>query len=242
MKRSYANAYAGLYRTHWWWRAREAFILRALHDLRRTVVGGRWAILDVGCGDGLFFERLSELGDVQGVEKDELIVSPGGPFRERIHVGPFDETFVPGRRFDLILLLDVLEHLPAPRRALEQAAGLLREEGRLVLTVPAFKRLWTRHDDLNLHRTRYTRRSLRALALEAGLQVVQSSYFFHWTVPVKLAIRTAERLLGVKSGVARVPPAFLNRAAYGITRLEQRLVTPLAPPFGSSLLAVLRRA
>ena len=66
MREDYALAYRRLYQEHWWWRAREALLVRELSRLRLPPSGGR--LLDVGCGDGLFFERLAEFGAVEGVE------------------------------------------------------------------------------------------------------------------------------------------------------------------------------
>ena len=67
-------------------------------------------ILDVGCGDGLFFDRLAEFGDVEGVEADGELVNPQGPFRERIRIAQFDTDFRTPVFYSLVLMLDVLEH------------------------------------------------------------------------------------------------------------------------------------
>src|SRR6266545_1573241 len=111
MDPEYALHYRRLYECHWWWRAREDFILAALERLRPGVGG---AILDVGCGDGLFFEKLSRLGLVEGIEMDPTGVTPGGRWASRIHIQPFDESFQPGRQYALVLMLDVLEHFADP--------------------------------------------------------------------------------------------------------------------------------
>ena len=93
-----------------WWRAREAFLLA---QLRRELAAGAERILDVGCGDGLFFDKLSEFGEVEGIEADGSLVSRSG-HHPAIHIGPFDESFSPPRRYSAILMLDVLEHLLDP--------------------------------------------------------------------------------------------------------------------------------
>jgi SAM-dependent methyltransferase len=232
MDAEYARAYRELYQRHWWWRAREALVLRTLRRLREG--RARAPILDVGCGDGLFFDRLAEFGEVDGVEPDASLLTPDSPHRGRITVAPFDERFQPARRYALVLMLDVLEHLGDAEGALRHARLLLQPDGRLLVTVPAFPWLWTHHDDLNRHYTRYTRSTLRTVAAGAGLRVEESRYFFHWTVAAKLAVRAKERVLG-PGAPERLPAAPLNRALYLLSRAEQALHLP----FGSSLLAVL---
>ena len=68
MEPEYASQYRKLYEEHWWWRARERFVLGELQ--RNRPDGGFGSILDIGCGDGLFFAPLSEFGEVEGVEPD----------------------------------------------------------------------------------------------------------------------------------------------------------------------------
>ena len=236
MERNYALGYRRLYERHWWWRAREDLILRTLEDWRSKNGGG--PILDVGCGDGLFFEKLERLGPVEGIEMDPTGVRPDSPWASRIRIAPFDESFDPGKTYALVLLLDVLEHLRDPVAALRRAVELLRPEGILLLTVPAFPLLWTSHDELNHHYMRYTRGSLEALAAAAGARLLHSRYFFGWTAPVKLAVRARERVLGATARTPTVPPRWVNRALYGISKIEQKIFRRIPLPFGSSLLAV----
>jgi len=232
----YAQEYRRLYQQHWWWRARESLIL---DQLRRCFplrpVG---PVLDVGCGDGLAFPSLAEFGPVEGVEIDGSVIDSSAPHASQIHVGPFDESFRPTRQYALITMLDVLEHLSNPRQALRHAAGLLLDTGIILITVPAFRHLWTSHDDLNHHQTRYTRRSLAELAQQAGLELVRSKYFFHWLYAAKLAVRVKQRLLKNRPPDVRIPRSPWNRLLYGLCRAEQQTLGWIPLPFGSSLLAV----
>jgi len=169
MKSEYAAQYRDLYENHWWWRARESYILGILRRERAQKKHG--AVLDIGCGDGLFFDHLAEFGEVEGVEADAAIVSDDGPHRDRIHVCQFDETFQPGKKYSLIVMLDLLEHLPDPLGGLKHALELLEEDGTIVITVPAFRALWTTHDDWNHHFTRYTKRTFLSSARDAEMQI-----------------------------------------------------------------------
>ncbi|MFH1529459.1 MAG: class I SAM-dependent methyltransferase [Pseudomonadota bacterium] len=240
MKETYARQYAELYGRHWWWRSRERFLRAVLRTLPLDADLG--PVLDVGCGDGLFFPVLRAWGTPEGVEADGTVVTAEGRARGRIHVGPFDETFRPDRRYPLITALDVLEHASDEGAFLRRAHDLLSDAGLLVLTVPAFPWLWTHHDDINLHRTRYTRATLRTVARSAGLDVLRLHYFFGWTVPAKPLVRMKEALLGAGADTVRTPPPLINRLLEGVSNLEHHAALRGVLPAGSSLLAVLRRS
>jgi SAM-dependent methyltransferase len=235
----YGRRYRDLYERHWWWRAREGVILEAL---RRHPPPGGWGsgnVLDIGCGDGLFFDRLAEFGaSVHGVEPAAALVSDDPSRRDRIFIGPFDTRYQPGRTFRLIVMLDVLEHLDDPVGALAHALSLLDADGVFLATVPAFRSIWTTHDDINEHRTRYTKSTMRALAAAAGLRIDRLEYFFHWTYPVKLAQRVVEAVTHPAPAPASLPASPINAALYTLSTCERALVGSLGLPFGSSLLVV----
>ena len=238
MNAEYARSYAQLYRRHWWWRAREEFILAEISRLKLPAAA---QILDVGCGDGLFFDQLARFGRVDGVEiSREVVASPR--HQANVFICPFDASFDPAQRYDLVLMLDILEHLERPRQALERALGLLRPGGRVMITVPAFRGLWTGHDELSGHRDRYTRRRFSALAERAGMRIERTGYFFQWLFAAKLLVGLRERLFGGKPAVPKVPPRPLNWLLYQLSRLEGRGLGRLRLPWGSSLLAVGRAA
>jgi SAM-dependent methyltransferase len=234
MDREFSQCYRELYENHWWFRVREQVMLEILR--RRRPPGGWKTILDIGCGDALFFPELMRLGDVEGVEPVGEIIRHDNPFRERIHIGPFDESFRPRKRYSLILMLDVLEHLEDPVAALRQAASLLEPGGSLLVTVPAFRLLWTSHDTLNDHFTRYTKAGFRLVAKEAGMNVSESRYLFFWLFLAKLGVRVKETLFGSKPSIPKLPPPGVNKFLSWISQLEESVFGALPMPFGSSLL------
>lgn len=236
----YVERYRDLYARHWWWRAREALIVNLLRSQRPPTGWGQ--ILDVGCGGGVFFDRLSEFGEVRGVEPNPLLVSTDPEVRSRIHVGPFDASYRPGQLFGLILMLDVLEHLDDPADAVQRAMSMLEANGSILITVPALEALWTMHDDVNQHRMRYTKRTMRALAQAGGMRIDQMRYFFHWPVPVKFAQRIVEGIFNPNPAPVSVPPRLINAALFRLSRAEHAALGALRLPFGSSLLVVGGRA
>jgi SAM-dependent methyltransferase len=232
----YAAYYRHLYENHWWWRARERIIVSHLERLRPP--GGFGPILDVGSGDGLFFEKLAAFGEPEGVEEDAALVTPAGRARGPIHVGPFDESFRPSRRYALILLLDVLEHFRDDRACLRRALDLLAPGGLIVITVPAFRILWTAHDDVNQHVTRYTKATLGRLAADTGFRVDHTEYLFQWTALLKLAVRAKEALWRPGPALPPVPGRVVSGALRTAAVVEHALLRRLPIPFGSSLLAI----
>ncbi len=239
MDPQYAARYRELYEKHWWWRARTEAITETLR--RNQPPQGWGAILDVGCGDGLFFNRLAQFGEVEGIEPAESLVTPTSIQRQRIYVGPFDDTFQPGKQYSLILMLDVLEHLQDPVGALRHALQLLAPGGTLLVTVPAFRLLWTNHDVINQHFTRYTKSSFREVARQAGLRIETERYWFQWLFPLKLAQRVAEQFFALQRTLPNIPPRWVNESLFLLSRLEQKTLSVLPVPFGSSLMVVARK-
>ena len=222
MDPEYRKYYPELYQRHWWWRAREEAIV---NQLRRLLLPHtNQSILDIGCGNGLFFGRLQQFGSVEGIEPADEFIDPNGPYFSDIFRVPFDHSFNPNRKYSLILMLDVLEHMDEPKEALCHCLRLLQPSGVVLITVPAFPVLWTNHDRLNRHRTRYTKASFRRLAAEAGLQIRLLRYLFYWMFPAKLACRMKESFFSREASVPQIPHPCINEFLYWVSRFEDSLL------------------
>jgi len=235
LEAQYGSHYRELYERHWWWRAREDALMQVLE--RHLPRHRPLRLLDIGCGDGLFFDRLETFGEVEGVEPDAQLVTPTGVRAAKIHTVPFDSKLQLAPGYDVLLMLDVLEHLDNPHEALRCAHDLLAPEGALVVTVPALYALWTNHDVINHHRARYRQRTLFPLLRGAGFTLVESKYWYQWTVPAKLATRVVECLSHVQPSLPRVPWPWVNQVLYRISRMEQQTIGAGGVPFGSTLMA-----
>lgn len=247
MHRTYASLYRGLWDRHWWWRSRRAFVRRLV---RRLTLPQGANVLDIGCGDGLFFDELGKLGTVYGIEPDARLISPDNPHRNRIEITPFGPDYQTDRRYDLITMLDVLEHIEDDRGTLARVQGLLKPGGYLVMTVPAMKWLWSMHDVANQHYRRYTRGELGGKISEQGMDLQRCGYTFGWTIGAMLARRAIAPARseqrndphGADDYEVKTPPAPINLTLYGLTRLEQTVTRPFGTPLGSSAYAVARKA
>jgi SAM-dependent methyltransferase len=243
MNTMYASRYGELYRSHWWWRAREDYVLSWIERLGRTRHFG--TILDVGCGDGLLLDHLSRFGEVWGVEPDRSLLAAHCPWRHRIENVAFGPAYQSNRRFDLVLLLDVLEHIERDQECLERVWSLLEPGGMAIITVPALPVLWSCHDLVNCHYRRYTQSSLRQLVDRTALRCKHLHYFFAWTV-VPLYFRrllySGDLSRGGEQYEVNVPSSILNRLCRGMCQLEHRFSVDHGTPLGSSLFAVVERS
>ncbi|MDX6769765.1 MAG: class I SAM-dependent methyltransferase [Elusimicrobiota bacterium] len=235
---AYSENYRRLWEEHWWWQARRRFVDGWLDSLSRRRPLKR--ILDVGCGDGLYFDRLSRYGEPWGVENDASLVDPDGKWASRIRVEAFDGGFRDERRYDLVLMLDSLEHIEDDRSAAARAAALLEPGGFLFVTVPALPSLWSVHDEANRHFRRYTRETLGAALESAGLAVERMNYYFGWAL-LPLYARKLVGGSGAADYAVKPPPSPVNALLYAASVAEQALTGRGGTPCGSSLFALARR-
>ncbi|MEM7466937.1 MAG: class I SAM-dependent methyltransferase [Pseudomonadota bacterium] len=237
MDQDYLRNYKRLCKEHWWWRSRLISILKILENLTAKTPGVERQILDVGCADGVYFEEFGHYGDVKGLEPDPLLFSASNAKVINASLMEFDGD----DQFDIILMLDVLEHIEQDEQALARIHALLKKDGHLILTVPAFNLLYTRHDEINRHYRRYSRASLKALFSDNNWSVERQEFLFVALAIMKLVVRLRERLSRPKTTSVGVPPRFLNRIALAWHGAERMLFGVVSAPFGSSLLVVARK-
>jgi len=152
-------------------------------------------ILDVGAGSGFFSRHLlstTEAGEAVCVdlnydeEWDDSL--DGKPLRFRRAVQDYDA--------DLVLLMDVLEHVDDDVGLLTNSTQALARGAKVVITVPAFPFLWSGHDVFLDHKRRYTMAALRPVVERAGLKIVTLSYGFGLLFPLVALVRLAGRFQG----------------------------------------------
>jgi hypothetical protein len=140
-----------------------------------------------------------------------------------------------------VLLLDVIEHVDDDVATLRAARGAVGDGGLLIVTVPAYRWLWSGHDEVLGHRRRYTAGELRAAVERAGFRVLRVSYFNTLLFPLLAAVRAGKRVRGDRGHDLRRPPAPLNWLLERAFAFERHLVPRVSLPFGASLLLIGRR-
>jgi 2-polyprenyl-3-methyl-5-hydroxy-6-metoxy-1,4-benzoquinol methylase len=160
------------------------------------------SVLDAGCGDGFVLKRLQRnFGFVQAIAYDPQLTP--SLIEELRHPGVHfvRELKELGQRVDVVLLLDVLEHVERPAELLGHlATDLLATGGSVIVTVPAFPALFTQHDRDLRHFRRYTRDEIARVAAAAGLEVVDGGYLFASLLAPRAARALCERLSGPGQG------------------------------------------
>jgi SAM-dependent methyltransferase len=211
---------------HWWFRARRTVIWALL---RRAGVDSAPRLLDAGCGTGRNLVEFGRLGTAEGIDVSPQAVdfcrSRG---LEGVRQGALEELPFEDGRFDLLLATDVIEHLDDDRHALLELRRVARPGARLVVTVPAYRWLWSQHDTSLQHRRRYTAARLRERATAAGWRAQVETYFFTALLPGVAAVRSARRLRPAetpRSDMTLAPPALgrlLELASAGEAKLIER--------------------
>lgn len=235
------DAMLALDERHWWYRGRRRIVLGFAE---RLGLPAGCSILDAGCGSGRTMRDLARLGTVWGVDNDATAVrcaqDRGGA---RARLASVDQLPWSDPRFDLVTCLDVVEHLDDDVGALRELLRVTVPGGALIVTVPAFSALWSRHDEVNGHRRRYVAGSLRMALVEAGWRVVDDTYFNSLLLPPAALARVATRRMPSRGrSDLELTPARLDHVLEAPLRLEAALLARgMRLPAGLSLLCVCRR-
>ncbi len=241
---------------HWWFATRTRAILAYLD--RYVGPGQAPRVLDVGCGAANMTHHLRHYGQVIGVDTNP---KPLEIARERgldARQGAADDLpFGPGQ-FDLVTLLDTVEHVPAEEKVFEECRRVLADPdgtagkggGKLLVTAPAFMFLWSRNDVLNMHQRRYTAPELCGKLEKHGFKVLRISYNNFFVFPLAAALillrrgraepKLASPHFDVDAYQVEMEPTapLLNAILTAVGKLEVALLKRVNLPVGTSLIAI----
>lgn len=227
---------------HWWFTGRRRIVAEVI---RRLALPRRARILDAGCGTGGNLPMLAGFGELVGAEFDAeaAALARARGVCEVVRAGLPNEMSFTAMQFQLITLLDVLEHINDDSASLRALTNLLAPGGHLLVTVPAFPFLWGPHDEIHHHKRRYRAAGLRARITAAGLDVQWLSYYNSSLFPAVAAVRLLHKLLpaGEAGNELALPPAPMNALLENLFAAERHLLGRVGLPFGVSLIAMARK-
>jgi SAM-dependent methyltransferase len=219
-------------RRHWWIRTRFGYIDEACELISNSPI----KVLEFGSGTGQnlwYLTQTQKSCQLTGIE-------PSLPDNFHVPWANLKKSPDGNERADLMLAMDVLEHIDDDVGALKSWLPHLKSDGVVLITVPAFKWLWSNHDDLLEHKRRYTKEEVLNLAKAAGLTPVRLHYAFSFVLPLVWLVR---KILGDSkkpSTDLRPPPLGVN-ALLTLFGKAERLLGEHGF-WGSSVVGIFRKA
>jgi SAM-dependent methyltransferase len=179
-------------RYHWVGHGDDELVIEHRDDLdalRRFLSGGvasadRPRLLEVGCATGGFLRGAREWFDVEGVELNEESAARARAAGFVVHTGRIADVPADRGSYDVIVAIQLVEHLPDPGDLLAEAHRLLRPGGALYLATPAvdsasFAALGADHTHVASfgHVVLFSRAGLTALAERHGFDVEHHEHY-----------------------------------------------------------------
>jgi SAM-dependent methyltransferase len=227
---------------YWWYVGRLNTIRNLLTYLN---VGDKNRILNLGCGTAGLVRGLSDFGEIHNLDIDENALRfckerwPKNVIQADCLSLPFKE-----QTFDLVLALDILEHMEDDREVLKQIHGILKYKGYLIITVPSFKFMWSARDDIGCHKRRYNRAQILKKVEFSAFSLVKISYFNTLLFPIaffeKQYMRLKKKTIEPDAFLPKIP-AYLNKLFTMILSIEGKILKKYNLPFGLSLIAVCQK-
>lgn len=142
-------------------------------------------ILDIGCGDSyLDYKLIDEIPEIEKVYGIDIHA------KEEIKDGKYlvlnDYSKLKNKKFDTILMFDVLEHIEDDIDFLKKTVyPLLKDNGRIILTVPAYQSLFSKHDMELKHFRRYNVKMMKERCNKSKLKIIKYHYFYASLLPFR---------------------------------------------------------
>jgi ubiquinone/menaquinone biosynthesis C-methylase UbiE len=215
---------------------------------------GQQRVLDIGCGAGNMFHHLARYGPVVGVDNNP---KPLAVARERgydVRDGSAEDLPFDGGSFDLVSLLDTVEHCDDDMAVLRECYRVCTPGGHVVITVPAFMWLWSHNDELNAHRRRYTTKELEEKLARIGFRIRRMTYNNFFVFPMAATMILLRRGAGQEVDLGsphfddesyqvemEPAPPLLNTILSGVTWTESQVLRWLNLPVGTSIICIARK-
>jgi SAM-dependent methyltransferase len=236
---------------HAWFAGRTRAILTYLDaELEEQPPTRERRVLDLGGGAGNMAHHLAYYGQVTGIDSNPRPLAVAGRRALTVAQSLGDQLPFAEDTFDVVALLDTVEHIPDELGVFSECRRVLKPGGLLVVTAPAFMWLWSYNDEINAHQRRYTAAELQQKLQVCGLRVRRISYNNFFLFPLIAALRLlrpynpdlASPHLTGDADVYQVEmepiPEPVNTVLHLVGWIEARLLRQVRLPFGTSVISV----
>ena len=224
------------YRDHWWFQSRKNIIEKII---KKNAKKKKLKILDFGSGSGVNLSMLSKYGHVSIFETHKETQK----YLKNLYKGTKFQVInsLNTHKFDLILMADVLEHIKNDKKQIKLLFKKLKKNGKILLTVPAFKSLFTHKDIILGHYRRYNIREIREIFKK--FRVLKLTYFnFFLFIPIALSLIFFKILKSnFIDSVEKKPNSIINFILFIIFNAESKVINTFNFPFGISILGLFEK-
>ncbi|PLX26740.1 hypothetical protein C0581_03905 [Candidatus Parcubacteria bacterium] len=224
--------------THWWFIVRKniiiEFLKKTLKDENDTT------ILDIGCGTGFILESLRKFGNAHGIDthRDAIAYTNRRLRDENASTLHNILSDVLSKKYSLITFFDVIEHIENDDLFLQKIKGGLKKDGTICLTVPAYQKLWSPHDEINHHFRRYNKKQIIEKLTKAGFNIQKITYFNTLLFLPAVLQKIYMRFITKKAQADTTPPVVINTIFRFIFSLEKYILKIFNLPFGLSIFVI----
>lgn len=231
---------------HWWYVGNHENFFNILK--RRNILKDGINVLDAGCGTGRWLQILKRANKINeiGIDNQEIAINySDNRVKMNLVCGDINNYIFKESSFDLITSFDVIYHRDVnDNLAIKNFYSYLKNEGYMLLTVPAYSFLYSKHDEVVYTRRRYTKKQIKLLLENNGFEIIKISYCVSLLFPLAFIKRIFNKLFRTEKeshNELKMPSVIINQFFLLIMRIENYLLNYISFPFGLSVLALAKK-
>lgn len=228
--------------THWWFVSKRKLVNHLLGGFNRNSS----LILDVGCGTGSNIMFLRKFGKCFGIDvSDKALTFCKKNGLKTILQCDAERISFKKQSFEVITCLDLLEHADNIFNVLNEFKRIIKDEGKIIITVPAIRLLWSQHDDALCHMRRFGKKEFIDIITESNFKIDKIGYFFFSSffivAPIRIIRRFFAKKTKIQSDTTTLPPYIINEFLKWLFSVEIKISSLLPLPIGTTLFAVISK-
>ncbi len=230
--------------SYWWFTARNIIISKIIKKIIPSL-STKSQILDIGCGTGGFASYISKDYDISCLDTSKTALEYCQKRGlKKLYNNTIAELPDDIKPFDAAIMLDVLEHIEDDKSALEDVYNILDDNGYYIMTVPAYKWMWSKHDEIHMHYRRYTKKEVLNKIKDAGFDIKYSSYFNSILFLPAFIKRKLDKITGKeeqhKDPVDKVSDG-MNKLFHKLFSFESNFLPAFSFPYGLSIIVIAQK-